>query len=88
MQLSARKQLGTQTFASVGWQHRYAKLGATVSLGVLGVREVGNGDQAQAAVKDAIHLVTVKVQALRISFNLGVLRRITKAHVAVSGRKF
>ena len=70
------------------FEHRDAELGAVLVLRVLGERQVGHGDQLQAAVVDAEDFVAAEVELLCIAADLLVIGGIAKAQVAVSGLQF
>ena len=82
---SALEQAVAETTATGLLEHRDAELGAVLVLRVLGERQVGHGNQLQAAVVDAEDFVAAEVELLCIAADLLVIGGIAKAQVAVSG---
>ena len=83
MQHGTVKQTRAQPLAASSLEDGDTELGAFFVLRVTGKRQMGHGDQLEAAVEDTEDIVTLEVQLLHIARHLFVVGRIAKTQIAI-----
>jgi len=78
-----REQLGAVTMPPHRGQDRHAKLGAGVEVAVHRERDVGHGNQFQAAVVDAENRIPIEIETVHIGLDLGIRSHVAKAEIAI-----